>query len=72
MRDEVNSWNYRVFRESDGTMGIIECYYEDDKPTNYSDFMAPYGESEEELRKDIVRMLDSMTKPILTEADFNK
>ena len=67
-------WDYRVFKNSVGQYGIIECYYDrENNPVSRSeDFMVPYGEDTPELKKDLSRMLSAMNKPTLTEEDFVK
>lgn len=66
------SWNYRVFREEmlEGfEYSIRAAYYAkkgDEAPTHWSSIdSAPGGESIEELRTDLQRMLDALDKPVI-------
>ena len=66
--------NYRVFREichGESVFSIVECYYNSEgKAQMRSDAQAAHGETPEELKKDLQRMLSAFDKPVLTEADF--
>ena len=67
------SWNYRVMSLDGGTsFGIHEVYYDpDNKPKVYTlNSVRPHGESLEELKLDLSRMLKAAEKPILTPQDF--
>ena len=72
------SWNYRVVSytdvEGETHLGIHEVYYDKDgRPSMYTESaMAPYGETLEELTKDLEHMRVALTKPVLTEEDFTK
>lgn len=63
-------WNYRLFKRYNGEIVIIECYYENDKPSAYTGQVQPYGETPEELKQDLEWMLKAFDKPILTKEDF--
>lgn len=74
-------WNYRIVKKnvylgkcSDAKVqfGIHETYYnENDIPTAITtDYMAPYGETLEELKSDLEHMLAALEKPILYWEDF--
>ena len=68
-------WNYRVFKNERGELGIVECYYDkDDKPEMRSeDFMAPYSSEDlSGLEQDLNRMINALKKPVLTDQDFKK
>lgn len=67
------SWNYRVMSLDGGkSFGIHEVYYDDeDKPKAYTlNSVRAFGESIEELKIDISRMLKATEKPILAPQDF--
>lgn len=68
-------WNYRVFHEvchGENVYSIIECYYDSQgKATMRSDAHSAHGETPEELKEDLQRMLRAFDKPTLTEADFH-
>lgn len=68
-------WNYRVFKNEHGELGIVECYYDkDNKPEMRSeDFMAPYSSEDlSELEQDLNRMINALKKPVLTDQDFKR
>jgi hypothetical protein len=69
---KMQKWDYRVFQNEQGHLGIVECYYDrENRPVSRSEaFMEPYGEDFAELRKDLSRMTAALNKPILTEKDF--
>lgn len=69
-------WNHRVMirhnEEYDFTSyGIREVHYEDDGTISAwtVDDMSPYGETPEELRQDLERMLACCDKPVLDERE---
>ena len=64
------TWNYRV-RNVNGNYGIYEVYYDKNgKPNAWSqDPMEPYGESLEELKDDLKRMMTAFEKPLF---DYEK
>jgi len=70
--EHLGKWGYRVFQNSNNEFGIVECYYDKDlKPRARSEsFMKPYGESIDELKKDLERMAAALNKPVLSEKDF--
>jgi hypothetical protein len=50
---------------------IHETYYEGDKPTAITtDAMKPYGETLEELKSDLEKMVVALDKPVLEWEDF--
>lgn len=60
------TWNYRVLRYEDGTVGLHEVYYEDSKPFGCTErAVGACGDDEEELRDDLMRMLWGSTFPVL-------
>lgn len=66
-------WNYRVFHNTNSEeFGVVECYYnhQNEPVVRSESFMKPYGESPEELQRDIELMLKAFQKPVLTEKDF--
>lgn len=74
------SWNYRVVRKNvymgktiapEVQYGIHETYYSGDKPTAITtDHMRPYGETLEELKSDLEKMVAALEKPVLNWEDF--
>lgn len=64
------SWNYRVIENLDG-FGIYEVYYDDDGSIcNISaEPMEPYGETVEELKRDVAAMNAAFDKPVLSFVD---
>lgn len=77
----MSTWNYRVVRkrvymgktmESEIVYGIHETYYNDeDKPTAITtDQMRPYGETLEELKSDLDKMVTALEKSVLNWEDF--
>ncbi len=67
-------WNYRVVKKtnvsSDGNyvgFGIHEVYYDDDDvPTSCTEeTVEPWGETFEELERDMKRYSESLQKPVL-------
>lgn len=77
-KEKLMSWDYRVIRaaaaecEEGYDFAIYECYYDHngkiwgltEEPVN------PYGESQEELTKDLQLMLEATTKPILNISEL--
>lgn len=75
----MTTWNYRVIRRdgndhsgSVSCYGIHEVYYDDTGGvTMYTkDPMDPFGESVEELRKNLEDMLLAVDKPFLDAKDL--
>ncbi len=69
------SWNHRVMRfsnDSEEWFGVHEVYYhEDGRLRGYTtEAVNVMGETVEELRAILERMLASLNKPILTADDF--
>ena len=66
-------WNHRVVKHQDNHAiwyQIHEVYYTDDKPIGITqDAIAPLGETLEELKEELARMLKACDTPIL---DYNK
>jgi hypothetical protein len=78
MTEPVHTWNYRVIRrELTGDFGYTDVeyaihavYYKDGKATAHtSDPAYPVGETLEELRDTLKKMLMALEKPIF---DFEK
>lgn len=69
------SWNYRVIRHTvDGETGygVHEVYYnEDGKPIACTEEPAkPYGETPDELAKDVLHFASALEKPVLDYSYF--
>ncbi len=66
------TWNYRVFRETNGDYIIREVFYEEDKSIIgcTENPVEPWGQSLEELARDIESFKEALTLPILTLADI--
>jgi len=74
------AWNYRVVRKNvymgktitpEIQFGIHEAYYTDDIPTAITtNHMPPYGETLEELKSDLEKMVAALEKPVLIWEDF--
>lgn len=68
------TWNYRVMRHGNGWLAIHEVHYFDDgkgmnctvRPVDVS------GESIEELRGDLERMMRALDEPILAMPQFEE
>ena len=74
MKDEEvdATWNYRLFKEDENNLAIHEVYYHKGEPSLYTENpVAPFGESVDEIKEDLEKMLLSFNKPILTEKDFD-
>ena len=59
------TWNYRVVNKN-GNFGIYEVYYDENGKANAwsQDPMDPYGESLEELKADLKRMMMALERPL--------
>ena len=66
------TWNYRVFREDDGDYVIREVFYDEEGTVLgcTADPVEPYGQSLEELARDIEWFQEAVTLPALTLADM--
>lgn len=66
------SWNYRLIRYEDGSLGIHEVFYRDqgDPWTCTRDAIGIVGEDMEEIRLEIARFLIATNKPILDWDDI--
>lgn len=77
MSDPIHTWNYRVIKkelsgefESTVQYAIHEVHYKDGKAVAYtSDPISPLGETPEELREDLKRMMMALERPLF---DFEK
>jgi hypothetical protein len=62
------SWNYRVLEHANG-FGIYEVYYDNDGDGSICNIssipMEPYGETVEELKRDMDAMNAAFDKPVL-------
>jgi len=71
----MSHWNHRVFKqvtEHEVWYEIHEAYYEDDKkiPEMWTEnAIAPGGETIEELKAELKRMIKCLDKPILMEEE---
>ena len=70
----MSTWNHRVVRFSQAEFdlpdwfAICEVFYDNDEPIAHtSEGVSVDGESIEELRATLQRMLDCLDKPILSE-----
>ena len=67
----MSTWNYRVMEDEDGQFTLREVYYTDEKEIqSWTGEVAPFGESEEELRNDLDYMLRAFNLPILSEVNL--
>ncbi|NJO39382.1 MAG: hypothetical protein HC769_02390 [Cyanobacteria bacterium CRU_2_1] len=66
------TWNYRVFLEVDGSYVIREVFYAEDGSILgcTENAIEPYGQSLEELAKDIEWFKEALTFPILKLSDI--
>ena len=67
------SWNYRVieFVDPEPWQAIHEVYYDQDKPTSYSEAPAVVMSSDAgSLSWVLERMKEALSKPALAETDF--
>ena len=63
------SWRYRVFRsdhEDEVSYSIHEVYTMDDGIRWTTDEMSPRGETLQELSKDLTRMREALSEPVLS------
>lgn len=69
----MKTWNYRVFRETNGDCIIREVFYAKDGSIVgcTENAVAPSGESLEELAADIESFKDALKFPVLTIADLS-
>lgn len=72
---DIGTWNYRLYREQLGDtteITIREVYYDaSGRPSGVTQRgVGPVGESVEELREDMAKMMAAFDLPILTDADF--
>lgn len=63
------TWEYRLTRQGRigfNEYGIREVYFDGDKVTSWTeDFAGPWGETEEEFRRDLELQIIATTKPII-------
>lgn len=65
------NWNYRVFREENGDYIIREVFYDNGSILGCTEeAVEPFGQSLEELAKDIEWFKEALTLPVLTLADI--
>lgn len=65
------SWNYRVVRNAEG-LRIFDVYYDSEGSpvgTNASPTYV-YGESVEDLRDQLMLMLEALKEPVLSESEI--
>lgn len=70
----MSHWNYRILRkvyEGEEHFSLHEVYYDDDSNPNACsiDPVSPFGETPEELKKDLELMIRAFDKPIM-DYDF--
>jgi hypothetical protein len=71
----MGTWNYRVFKNTSETdhvyYAVHEVYYSDDGTMNGRTESAvwPTGQTVEELRSDIMRMLKALEQPVMETTD---
>lgn len=67
----MTTWNYRVFHEDNGDFVIREVYYADDGSIVACSERAvePYGQSLDELARDLELFTAALSQPVLTLAD---
>lgn len=67
----MNTWNYRVVKSKDGEddwYQIHSAYYDNSELTGLSaNGASPCGNTIEQLRNDLQKMLDALDKPIIEE-----
>ena len=73
------TWNYRIMRRKCPETGemyysLNEVFYEDNKPTMYSDTNEVIGNTKDEIISVLEMMIKDAKKkqPVLTEKDFKK
>lgn len=70
----MGHWNYRVvLHKKDHTFEIHEAYYEDGEKEPHmisTNGMSPHGETFDELKSDLEKMVNALDKPILIYEDF--
>ena len=73
------TWNYRIIKEVVpgfgeelvDAYGVHEVYYDaEGKPTMCSEAIQPYGETLDELKVDLERMMEAFEKPVLDMVQF--
>lgn len=66
------TWNYRVWKDGDEYFIVKETYYNDagEISSCTKDAVFPSGSTLKELRSDIKRFTESLTKPVLITKDF--
>ncbi|MFL5802419.1 MAG: hypothetical protein ACJ8CR_11860 [Roseiflexaceae bacterium] len=66
------TWNYRVFREENGDYTIREVIYDDDGAVLgcTADPVEPYGQSLEDLARELEWFKEALTLPVLTLDDM--
>ena len=71
------SWNYRIIQKNVDefvSFEVHEVYYRPDGSIEgwSENPVIPYGETPEELKKDLTKMLQAFEKPILTQQDLSR
>lgn len=80
---EIDYWEYRIAARTvpTGVPGadpseefqVIEAYYtKDNDLIAWADHLVPIGDSLEDLREELTRMMDAFAYPVLTEEDLPK
>jgi hypothetical protein len=69
-----HTWNHRVLKHEDKDLPyyqIHEVYYEDGKPTSCTkDGVLTWGESLDDLKWQLQKMLEALDNPVLNYDDF--
>lgn len=72
----MGTWNYRILKETqqdEEFFTIRDVYYKDDKAYGYGDIPAyPIGDTQDELKQSVEKMLLAFEKPVLIPEDFNE
>jgi len=67
-----NTWNYRVLRHSDGSLGIYEVYYTDGNPDSRSSVPCAVGDNLDELTRELRNMQRALSEDILDITTYKK
>ena len=61
------SWNYRIVKNGKKGYYIKEVYYNEDngKIEAFSEITEPYGETIDDLKKDLEKMVKAFEKPVI-------
>lgn len=59
------SWNYRIVRDLDGSVGLCEVYYADGVPGSWSEPEVLVGTTPKDIKDDMVLMMKAFDLPVL-------